>query len=88
MAYKIIGKKKYEIQKLTKRIYKTQVYFMADLFEDFHGGSWFEEVSNETRAVYETFLKCIYSDVGHLKCDEFTGEYIVEQGFNKLGVVD
>ena len=88
MAKKAIGNKTYEVEYVSKRINKSEAYFFYNFLNDYVGiSSWFDrDLSDKTKSLFDSFMDCLYDDIGHLICDEFSGDYVVEFGFNKLGV--
>lgn len=41
-----------------------------------------ENLSDDTYKKYCIFIEALSNDVGHLKCDECTDEYVIECGYN------
>lgn len=47
--------------------------------------AYFENIfSQEANKKFYDLINQIYSDIGHLECDVFEGEYVVEYGYNNI----
>lgn len=68
---------------LTKRIDNYSLYVFADLFDDLKSAYGTENgLSEKSQNLIHQLSESLHNDVGHLKCDEVTDWYIIEEGFN------
>lgn len=69
---------------LSKRIDDYELYFYADIFDDFR--LTLENYVNDDikKMLLDTSI-AIHKQVNHLKCDEITEFYFIEKGYRKRG---
>lgn len=66
---------------LTKRIDNYGLYFYATMLDDIKGFVY-PMLSEECNDLFMQLMEKIYDELECLKCDEFIGCYIVEEGYN------
>lgn len=78
-----ITMREYNEKKLTKKFDNYQLYVCADIIGYIRSELMNNKgLSAKTRNLINEFYDSIYNDVAHLKCDEFTSIFIVEEGRN------
>lgn len=68
---------------LRKRFDDTELYIYGDILSEIRAAFINNaNISSQSKALFDKLYSSIHNDIGHLKCDEYTDIYIVEEGHN------
>ncbi|MDE6469845.1 MAG: hypothetical protein K2L19_02340 [Eubacterium sp.] len=75
--------KEFKNEILAKRFDNTRLYILGDALSAIRALLVNDnDISKKSKRLFEELYDSVHDDIGHLKCDEYTDIYIVEEGHN------
>lgn len=75
--------KEFKDEILRKRFDDTELYICGDMLSELRAVLINNvNISSQSKALFDQLYTSIHGDIGHLKCDEYTDIYIIEEGHN------